>query len=307
MTAGVAARMPSVRGMRSAERAFEILERLADAGGELAISEIADVSGLPLATAHRLLRALVDAGCVRQVAHRRYALGARLAVLGDAANGSLARRARSVLRTLVSELEESASLAVLDGDRMIHLLQVSSPHPMRMDAEVGRRHDLRGSAAGLVILAHLDREQCARILQHEALRHEALRHGALRHEARGRGVPELGVPEHGVPEHEVPEHEARGASGAPRGELGLLLELAAIRRHGVAVRGGGSEVGARCIAVPVPRRRIGDPAAGVSAGSDLSAAVCVAGPSSRVGESFVARAVPLMRAAAREIADSALP
>ncbi|MEI3843231.1 MULTISPECIES: IclR family transcriptional regulator [unclassified Microbacterium] len=287
MTAGVAERMPSVRGMRSAERAFEILERLADAGGELAISEIADVSGLPLATAHRLLRALVDAGCVRQVAHRRYALGARLAVLGDAANGSLARRARSVLRALVSELEESASLAVLDGDRMIHLLQVSSPHPMRMDAEVGRRHDLRGSAAGLVILAHLDREQCARILQREALRHEA----------RGCGVPELGVR----------EHEARGASAAPRGELGLLLEIAAIRRHGVAVRGGGSEVGARCIAVPVPRRRIGEPAGGVSADSDLLAAVCVAGPSSRVGESFVARAVPLMRAAAREIADSALP
>src|SRR2546429_4185962 len=43
-------------GVQSIERAFNLLEMLADAGGALGLSELSTVSGLPLPTVHRLMR-----------------------------------------------------------------------------------------------------------------------------------------------------------------------------------------------------------------------------------------------------------
>ncbi len=40
-------------GVQSLERAFDLLERMADAGGEVGLSELSASSGLPLPTIHR--------------------------------------------------------------------------------------------------------------------------------------------------------------------------------------------------------------------------------------------------------------
>src|SRR5690242_20046417 len=61
-------------GVQSIERAFDLLEMLADGDGALGLSELAAVSGLPLPTVHRLMRTLVNRGYVRQEASRRYTL-----------------------------------------------------------------------------------------------------------------------------------------------------------------------------------------------------------------------------------------
>ena len=52
-------------GVQSLERAFDLLERMADAGGEVGLSELSASSGLPLPTIHRLMRTLVLCGYVR--------------------------------------------------------------------------------------------------------------------------------------------------------------------------------------------------------------------------------------------------
>ena len=67
----------SSAGVQSVERAFELLEVLADAGGELSLSQIAASSALPMPTIHRIIRTLVNRGYVRQLPSRRYALGPR--------------------------------------------------------------------------------------------------------------------------------------------------------------------------------------------------------------------------------------
>ena len=61
-------------GVQSIERAFDILERMADAGGEVTLTELVNRTGLPMPTIHRLMRTLVDRGYVRQEPSRRYAL-----------------------------------------------------------------------------------------------------------------------------------------------------------------------------------------------------------------------------------------
>ncbi|MGH3326607.1 MAG: helix-turn-helix domain-containing protein, partial [Streptomycetales bacterium] len=86
--------MGPANGVQSLTRAFELLERMADAGGEASLSDLSAGTGLPMPTIHRLVRTLVAEGYVRQVPSRRYALGPRLIRLGETASrlvGSWAR------------------------------------------------------------------------------------------------------------------------------------------------------------------------------------------------------------------------
>src|SRR5690606_32825358 len=93
---------------------------MADAGGEISLSQLADSSGLPLPTIHRIIRTLVDNGYVRQLPSRRYALGPRLIGLGESASRMLGTWARPHLAQLVDELGETANLAMLDGDKVVY-------------------------------------------------------------------------------------------------------------------------------------------------------------------------------------------
>ena len=129
----------STGGVQSLQRAFDLLERMADAGGEASLSELAATSGLPLPTIHRLIRTLVTCGYVRQNSNRRYALGPRLIRLGESASRQFGTWARPWLARLVDQVEETANLAVLDGDEVVYVAQVPSRHSMRMFTEVGRR------------------------------------------------------------------------------------------------------------------------------------------------------------------------
>ncbi|GAB84856.1 IclR family transcriptional regulator [Gordonia rubripertincta] len=150
-------------GVQSVERAFELLELIGRAGGECSLSHLSSESPLPPPTIHRLLRTLVGIGYVRQLPNRSYALGPRLIRLGEVANRQLGAVAAPVLGSLVAELSETASLAVLDGDMVIYVAQVPSPHSMRTNNEVGRRVTMHNTAVGKAVLAELDD---ARILKH---------------------------------------------------------------------------------------------------------------------------------------------
>ncbi|MBM6622470.1 IclR family transcriptional regulator [Arthrobacter sp.] len=151
-------------GVQSVERAFELLELIARAGGECTLSELSQETPLPLPTIHRLLRTLVGIGYVRQLPNRRYALGPRLIRLGEVANRQLGAVASPLLRQLVQQLGESANLAVLDGDKITYVSQAPSPHSMRMFTEVGRRAGLHNTGAGKAILSVLDDARIDRLV-----------------------------------------------------------------------------------------------------------------------------------------------
>src|SRR5215468_2418410 len=145
-------------GVQSIERAFDLLEMLADAGGALGLSELATTSGLPLPTVHRLMRTLVNRGYVRQEASRRYTLGSRLIRLGETSSRMLGTWLRPYLAQLVRETGETANLAMLDGDEVVYIAQVPSPHSMRMFTEPGRRVRPHCTAVGKALLAEVPAE-----------------------------------------------------------------------------------------------------------------------------------------------------
>lgn len=200
-------------GVQSVERSFDLLELMADAGGEVTLSHLASASGLPLPTIHRLIRTLVTAGYVRQEPSRRYALGPRLIRLGESAERLLGSWARPHLASLVDALGETANLAIFDGDEIVYVAQVPSKHTMRMFTEVGRRVLPHCTGVGKALLAQLPDADV-----------EAL-------------LARTGMP--------------ANTSNTLTKPTDLLAQLGEIRKRGYAVDEGEQEVGVRCVAVAV--------------------------------------------------------
>jgi IclR family transcriptional regulator, acetate operon repressor len=201
-------------GVQSIERAFDLLEMLADAGGALGLSELAAASGLPLPTVHRLMRTLVNRGYVHQEASRRYTLGSRLIRLGETSSRMLGTWLRPFLAQMVRLTGETANLAMLDGDEVVYIAQVPSPHQMRMFTEPGRRVRPHCTAVGKALLAQLPRGEARALLE------------------RG-GMP-------AVTPATITDPDL------------LLAHLEVICKQGYAVDEGEQEIGVRCFAVAIP-------------------------------------------------------
>jgi IclR family acetate operon transcriptional repressor len=199
--------------VQSLQRAFELLEQLADTGGEASLSELAASSGLPMPTIHRLIRTLVGLGYVRQNTNRRYALGARLIRLGENASMQFGTWARPLLSELVEEVGETANLAVLERDEVVYVSQVPSKHSMRMFTEVGRRLLPHGTGVGKAILSQLPPDDVRALLART-------------------GMP-------AYTPHTYTDPEA------------LLKQLGKIAKQGYALDEAEQELGVRCVAVPL--------------------------------------------------------
>ncbi|MFC0531207.1 IclR family transcriptional regulator [Phytohabitans kaempferiae] len=161
--------------VQSILRAFQLLEALAAAGGTASVTELRDASKLPVSTIHRLLRTLVAAGYVRQEANRTYALGMKVARLGEATGHLVARWATPHLQRVVDRLDESANLAKLDGQHVVYVAQVPGRHSMRMFTEVGRRAGVHTTAVGKAMLAQLPERRARTLVEHGPRSPESLR------------------------------------------------------------------------------------------------------------------------------------
>lgn len=200
-------------GVQSLERAFDLLELMADAGGIVTISQLAASARLPMPTVHRLMQALIAGGYVRKEPSHRYALGPRLIRLGEVAGLTLGAQAMPYLRQLAEEIGETANLAMLEGDSIVYLAQAPSRHAMRMFTEVGRHVQPHCTGVGKALLAQLSHAQVLDLVSRTGLQAQT--------------------------EHTISDPDA------------LLTELQGIRERGYAVDDGEQEVGVRCVAVAV--------------------------------------------------------
>lgn len=204
---------PAASGAQTLHRALDVVEAIATGGRSLSIAEIAAETALAAPTAHRLCRALVERGYLRQLSDRSYALGIRLVALGNAANELIGAGAVSTLARLVEQLGETANLAVLTGQQAEYVAQSPSKYTMRTFTEVGRRVDLHSTGVGKALLAQLDDDEVVAVL-------------------RRTGLP-------------------RSTAHTITTRAALAAELTAIRAQGYALDEQEQELGVRCVAVAV--------------------------------------------------------
>lgn len=136
-------------------RAFTILDTIATAIDGKTLTEIAEDTELPEATAHRLLKVLESVATVRATPSGRYLLGRHCLHLGSAYLASIDVRSESIesMTKLTEVTGETTHLGILDDSRVVYIEKVESPHPVRMYSRVGLTNPAASTALGKAILA----------------------------------------------------------------------------------------------------------------------------------------------------------
>lgn len=157
--------------VQSVERAFVLLEALAEAGPEgMILSDLARLLGVSKSSAYAILQTLLAGGFVADSGRgmsRRYRLGMALARLGDVVVSQIALRdvAMTVMRDLTRETGLTSRVAVLDEPYAVVIARVDAPHStVRFTANLGKREHLHCSAVGKAMLAALPKTTVHEIL-----------------------------------------------------------------------------------------------------------------------------------------------
>lgn len=215
------------------DRALDMLELLAGANG-LTLSEIAEQTGQPPSTVHRILGTLERRGMAESDrATQAWHVGPACFGLGAAftRRADIVDRARPILHKLMEDTGETANLGVLYGDTVLFVSQVETREPVRACLAPGTRVPLHASGIGKALLAQMDAERLDRLLAAAAL--EAF---------TGQTITDPGQ---------------------------LKADLAQIRARGFAIDNEEKNAGMRCIAAPVFDMN-GEAVAGISVSGPTS-------------------------------------
>lgn len=147
--------------VRAVQRAVAILQAFTSIQPRLTVLELQRATGISRPTLYRLLQTLSASGLVQaQGEPQRFGLGP--AVMGLAhvwsAGLDVAQLARPVLERLRDMTGETAALFVLQGDRRLCLVEVTSRHVLMISRGVGETEHISRGASGKAILAHLSGE-----------------------------------------------------------------------------------------------------------------------------------------------------
>jgi DNA-binding IclR family transcriptional regulator len=201
--------------IQSVQRATRLLKAFENGPTEQGVSELSRRVALHKSTVSRLLATLEREGLLERVPETdKYRLGFMLVRLaGQVVHfGDVRAAARPLLIELTERSRETVHLAVLDGDEVVNVEQISGPHLVRDTNWVGRRTPLNCVANGKALLAFLPPRDTDRILA-----------GAL------------------------PRFTKRTITDPQR----IRAELAAVRERGYAYALGEIEEGLNAVAAPV--------------------------------------------------------
>lgn len=152
--------------VKSADRALEVLEVLADAPGPMSLNELAQRMHVPKSSLHAILRTMVQRQWVESDDSTRFRLGLRTLLVGARyvdANDMLSL-VQPTLDWLASELGETVHFGRLDGPDVVYLAKRESKHPLRLYSAIGRRLPAHATALGKAILSKLRPSEVVEIL-----------------------------------------------------------------------------------------------------------------------------------------------
>lgn len=223
--------------VQSAAKVFAVLKAFTPEQSELTLAEIAARAGLDRGTAFRLINTLLGLGYLRAVPDsRRFRLTLQCLELGFAALSArgLPDHAAPLLRELVPEAGDAASLGMVEGGDVVYLARVQAGLERHgVQRPPGTRVGAYATALGHAVLAFLPHdEQVAQLGRRERIK------------LSERTVTDLDT---------------------------LLERLRLVRAQGWAVSDGENAYGLRTIAAPILDAG-GHPVAGVSLTIDASRA-----------------------------------
>ncbi len=142
--------------MKSLQKTLDIIETIAE-NGQSGIKGISGKTGFPPATIHRIVSSLVKRHYLRQdPITKTYSLSFRFLELGTTVQEQfdLPAISRPHLQRLMVETDESANLAILDGDEMVYLEQVRNDKSiLKTFTRLGARAPLYSTGVGKIFMS----------------------------------------------------------------------------------------------------------------------------------------------------------
>jgi len=158
---------PKISGTAALEKAFDVLDMIAQAPSPPTFAELAAATGLPRSTLYRILALLEARRLVGMDASgTRYQLGLHLMEISRWAweRSDVRSAASAVLRTLAKETGETVHLASLVDNEIVYLDKVDSEHSIRLYSAIGGRCPVHCTGLGKAMTAFLSPQARASLL-----------------------------------------------------------------------------------------------------------------------------------------------
>jgi DNA-binding IclR family transcriptional regulator len=146
----------SAPGTSVASRVLAVIGAFDERHRSLALSDIARRAGMPLPTAHRLVRELVNANALHRQQDGRYVIGRLVWEAGLLApvQGRLRQVAEPFLHDVYAATLATVHLAVRDGHEVLYLHRMQGRASVPIVSTVGTRLPMHSTGVGKVLLAH---------------------------------------------------------------------------------------------------------------------------------------------------------
>jgi DNA-binding IclR family transcriptional regulator len=173
-------------GRSVTSRVLAVLDAFGTDAPRLTLSEVAERSGTPLTTTHRLLAELTDWGALSRRSDGRYEIGRKLWDLGLLApvQSELRQVAAPFLSDVHTTIRDTVHLAVRDGLSALYVERISGRESVPVVSQVGSRLPLHATGVGKVLLAAAPPEVVEQAMQAltRQTRHTVVEPGRLRRE-----------------------------------------------------------------------------------------------------------------------------
>ena len=204
--------------MKTINKALDILEIFLTQKGEMTLKELARVTSLNAATAHRIVTTLVKRGYLIQKSKRgKYCVGAKSLGLcnGELEIGAIRNTALPFLKELNKATEEAVNLAVLGTNAVITIghVMTNQNYRLQMLTPPGTKNPLHCTGLGKALLSGMSESEVKKLF-------------------KGKGLE---------------RHTKYTITSVD----GLCKELQKIRKSGISEDREEVELGARCVAAPV--------------------------------------------------------
>jgi len=238
---------------QGADRLMSVVESFLDSPQQT-LSEVAAACGLGVPTAMRYLHHLVERGWLeRDATSKHYTLGVALVTIGGAARAAQPITARSLpyMKELVAAFDETVNVAMRVQNEVIVVEAVEGRQSMRGGAKAGEKDEWFNSSLGKSILAYAPEEDVLELLER------------------------------------FPPQRRTGKTLVTADEI--FRDLAEVRERGYALDDEESEIGLKCVGVPIWG---GGP-------NPVSYAMSMSGPTQRIDNRLEQIAEQLQAAAAQ--------
>ncbi len=155
---------------QSVTKALKLLTLFSEKRPEISLQEIYEMTGMPKATAYRLLASLEEGGFIRKIKYSehdiRYRLGLKLLELGNLVSEDLELRqaAYEHMKALSKDINEVVHLSVCEGEEAIYIEKVESSQAIRLYTRVGKRFPLFVGSGPKLLLAYLPKTRQQEII-----------------------------------------------------------------------------------------------------------------------------------------------